>query len=287
MAPRLMMIAVGLFASVSLAGQRPTTVRPSAVASPGDKVFVAVLTGPHESPTNASPGTGVATVTFNSTAHTMRVQASFSGLLGTTTAAHIHAATALPFTSTAGVATTVPSFPGFPLGVTSGTYDQTFDTTQASSYNPAFVAASGSVSNAEAALFASIANETAYFNIHTSVFGGGEIRGFLTVAFTDEPPLPGTTVIAAAHVNELRARINGQRRRYLLGDYAWIDAPLTPGVSVITAQQIVEMRTALEAAYTAASLPLPTWTDPALAPGHTILLVHLSQLRAAVAALEG
>jgi hypothetical protein len=78
------------------------------------------------------------------------------------------------------VATTVPSFPGFPLGVTSGTFDNTFDLTMASSYNPAFITANGGTpASAEAALAASLAAGTAYLNIHTTVVPGGEIRGFL------------------------------------------------------------------------------------------------------------
>jgi hypothetical protein len=56
-------------------------------------IYVANLNGPSESPPNASPGTASAEVDFDIGAHTMRVQATFSGLLGTTTAAHIHAAT--------------------------------------------------------------------------------------------------------------------------------------------------------------------------------------------------
>ena len=68
------------------------------------------------------PRTGFATVVYDDLAHTLSVDASFSGLLGTTTAAHIHAATAVPGVGTAGVATQTPSFVGFPLGVTSGTF---------------------------------------------------------------------------------------------------------------------------------------------------------------------
>ena len=56
---------------------------------------------------------------------------------------------------------------------------QTFDMTQASSYNPAFVTLNGSFGAAEAALLAGLHAGTAYLNIHTSMFPGGEIRGFL------------------------------------------------------------------------------------------------------------
>ena len=84
--------------------------------------YYATLSGPAESPPNASPGLGQAIVTIDDAGHTMHVQVTFSGLLGTTTASHIHTPTAGPFTGTAGVATTTPTFPGFPLGMTSGTY---------------------------------------------------------------------------------------------------------------------------------------------------------------------
>jgi hypothetical protein len=143
---------------------------------------VANLSGPRESPPNASPGIGFADVTFDLAAHTMRVQVTFGGLLGTTTASHIHSPTAVPFAGKASVATQVPTFSGFPLGVTSGIYDMTFDTSLASTYNPAFVTANGElVAAAEAALAASLDAGTAYLNIHTTVFPGGEIRGFLRV----------------------------------------------------------------------------------------------------------
>jgi hypothetical protein len=142
--------------------------------------YSAILNGPSESPPNASMGIGVAEVDVDTTANTMHVLAAFVGLGSPTIMSHIHAATAVPLAGTAGVATQVPSFTGFPLGVTFGTYDHTFDMLALSSYNPAFVTANGgTAATAEAALFASFAAGTAYYNIHTTAFPGGEIRGFL------------------------------------------------------------------------------------------------------------
>ena len=129
------------------------------------------------SPTG-STGTGTATVIFDTTAHTMFIDIAFSGLLGNTTASHIHCCTSAPNIA-AGVATTTPTFAGFPLGVTSGTFTNTLDMTLASSYNPAFVTAQGGIANAEAALWAGAASGQEYLNIHTSRNPGGEIRGFL------------------------------------------------------------------------------------------------------------
>ncbi len=146
-------------------------------------VYNVVLNGANESPPNGSPGVGTGIVEVDASAHTMRVYANFSGLSGTTSACHIHAATAVPGTGTAGVATTTPTFSGFPSGVTAGTYDNTLNMTLASSYNPAYVTAhGGNTTQAEADLFQAIAEGRAYLNIHTSVVPGGEIRGFLTPA---------------------------------------------------------------------------------------------------------
>ena len=141
-------------------------------------VFTASLKGSDERPPAATPGTGFGVVTIDDVANTMRVEVDFSGLLGTTVASHIHCCA--PLHTNAGVATTVPTFPGFPLGVTAGSYDQTFDMTLASSYNPAFVTAhGGTVDQARTDLFAGILGTQAYLNVHSSVFPRGEIRGQL------------------------------------------------------------------------------------------------------------
>ena len=86
------------------------------------------------------------------------------------------------------MATRTPSFDSFPTGVTSGTYDFTYDMTQASSYNAAYITANGgTVSTAMNALIAGLDAQKAYFNIHTGSFPGGEIRGFLVAAPVPEP----------------------------------------------------------------------------------------------------
>ena len=115
-----------------------------------------VMSGPAESPPTASPGTGSGLIIIDSTANTLNiVSETFSGLTSGTTASHIHCCTAVAGVSTAGVATQVPTFSGFPLGVTSGSYSLLFDMTQASTWNLAFITASGGTpAGAEAALVA-------------------------------------------------------------------------------------------------------------------------------------
>jgi CHRD domain-containing protein len=141
-------------------------------------VFTATLNGGNENPPVASPGAGTAKVTWNTTTNEMTVDVTFSGLSANTTASHIHCCVTPPVN--AGVATTTPTFPGFPLGVTSGTYSHTFDMTAAASYNPAFVTThGGTTASAEVALFAGLQAGQAYLNIHTTAHPGGEIRGVL------------------------------------------------------------------------------------------------------------
>jgi hypothetical protein len=148
------------------------------------QTYTAILNGPSESPANGSPGIGSGFFTLSG--HMFSLAVTFSNLTGTTTASHIHCCTPSPFAGTAGVASQVPSYPLFPLNVTSGTFDNTFDLSLITSYNPAFVNThGGTAASAEAAFIAGLNSGTAYYNIHTTTFPGGEIRGF--VVATPEP----------------------------------------------------------------------------------------------------
>jgi hypothetical protein len=143
-------------------------------------VYGGILSGANESPPVVSNGTGNTTVIVNPPANTMRLAVVYSGLNGNTAAAHIHCCTATAGVATAGVATTTPTFAGFPLGANFGVYDSTFDMTQAGSFNAAYITANdGSPASAASAPFAGIAAGKAYLNIHSSTSGGGEIRVFL------------------------------------------------------------------------------------------------------------
>ena len=164
------------------------------------------LSGAAEVPAVVTAGTGSAVVVYDTVAHTLNISATFNGLTSTTTASHIHCCTARTFAGNAGVATEVPSFVGFPLGVTSGSYTNIHDLTLASSYNPAFVTANGgTLSGAEAALVAGLANGNAYLNIHTSAFPTGEIRAVLA----PEPASMALLTVGLLGMGAVRKRLRG------------------------------------------------------------------------------
>jgi CHRD domain/PEP-CTERM motif len=143
---------------------------------------------------SGATGTGSLYMEYDDEGHTLAINASWSGLSGLTTNAHIHCCTALPNTGTAGVAlATAGILPDFPLGVSSGSYVKVIDMSQVSSYSAAYLAASGGTAlGAETRLVNNLTSGNAYFNIHSRTFGGGEIRAFVTVV-----PEPGTWAMMA------------------------------------------------------------------------------------------
>jgi hypothetical protein len=152
----------------------------SALAEP--VTFTAELSSDAQGQQSASSGTGSATVVIDLAAHALRVSITFSGLQSPTTAAHIHClCTEPPGAQTTNAATLVPTFSGFPLDVTSGTYSGTFDTSKADTYSQRFLAASGgAAASAEAALFSGMLAGQTYLNVHTvGTERFGAIRGFL------------------------------------------------------------------------------------------------------------
>lgn len=153
--------------------------------------FFAPLSGAAEAPPNASLGTGNAVVVLDDVLHTMFVHVDFAGLTGTTTVAHVHCCTTVPGAGNIGVATELPSFTGFPTGVTSGVYEHLFDTSLTTTWSAAFITGNGGTAlGAETAFIAGLLAGKGYMNVHSTFRPGGEIRGFLQV------PEPSTASIA-------------------------------------------------------------------------------------------
>jgi len=104
--------------------------------------------------------------------------------------------------------------------------------------------------------------------------------------FTDATLTPGSSVVNAAHILDLRSAIDTLRAQYGLPAYAWTNT-LGVGGSVVSAIDLTEVRGALAAAYSAAGQAPPAYTDPAITAGvTTIKSVHIDQPRSAVRAIE-
>jgi len=193
--------------TVKLLGVMVAVLMFSAIAKADVIVFTTTLTGSQEVPPNASTGIGSALVTLDTVANTLTVNVAFAGLVSPTTVAHIHCCAAPG--GIAIPATTTPSFPGFPVGVTTGTYLQTFDLTLASSYNPAFIAAhGGTVAGAEAAFITGLLGGQAYINIHSSQFPNGEIRGQLQAV-----PEPASVLLLTTGILGITGALRKRRKR--------------------------------------------------------------------------
>lgn len=107
------------------------------------------------------------------------------------------------------------------------------------------------------------------------------------LSFTDDPLVPGVTIIRALHILELRYRIDAVRVARGLAAFTWTDPTLTPGSAIINAQHIIDLRSALAEAYAAAAVTPPMYTDAVLTSGVTVVrAMHIAELRAAILAIE-
>ncbi len=155
-----------------------------------DQFFSASLDGLQESPPVATPGSGTGSAVFHPDTNMLDVSVSFSGLIGTTSDAHIHCCFMDPPGRNIGVAVGLSPH-GFPLGVTSGLLNASIDLLNPANYTATFLNnfGGGTAAGARDALLAGMSqlpgsSKGAYFNIHTTHRPGGEIRGDI---FVPEP----------------------------------------------------------------------------------------------------
>jgi hypothetical protein len=143
-----------------------------------------------------------------------------------------------------------------------------------------------------------LAPDTVYYFRAAAAYSGGTVYGgegsFKTCplagcfVFTDDPLVPGVTLVKRVHITELRDAINQLRIANNLLAFQWSES-ITTQSTVAKAQHIIEARTALEEVYTRPVLtvpPHPPYTDPQLSAGMPIKGVHILELRAFIKAIE-
>ncbi len=143
-------------------------------------LFTSQLSGAQEVPVVVSPGSGLGSAVLDG--DIFSVSLTFTGLSAATVLGHVHCCVAPG--SNGPVALDFVGL-GFPIGVTSGTYARSFDLSQLTTYSTGFVNANGgTIASVQQAFLNGLNGGRSYFNIHTTAFRGGEIRGQI---FVPEP----------------------------------------------------------------------------------------------------
>ncbi len=101
-----------------------------------------------------------------------------------------------------------------------------------------------------------------------------------TILFTEDPVVAATTLIKAAHIDQLRTAVNAMRNEAGIGPFSFTDSTLS-GVA-IRVIHIQELRAALDPARAALGLPPIVYTDASLAAGMTVKAAHVQELRSGV-----
>ena len=101
-----------------------------------------------------------------------------------------------------------------------------------------------------------------------------------TIMFSDDPLVPGSTVIKSDHFTQLRTAIDAVRAAKGAGAATYTNV-IAPG-GLIRLIDMTEMRSFLDAARSALSLPAIDYTDPMLVVGDTVKAPHIEELRTGV-----
>jgi hypothetical protein len=144
-------------------------------------IFTATLTGSQENPATSSTATGFGTIVLNGNQATISL--SFSGITSGAVAAHIHQ----PATFGANGPVIIPFDGLFTVGANSASFTTTVTLT--------------------ASQIAALNAGLLYFNVHSTSFPGGEIRGNIAAI-----PEPATLVLFGTGLLSLAAMVRRRRK---------------------------------------------------------------------------
>jgi CHRD domain/PEP-CTERM motif len=139
-------------------------------------MFTAALNGAQEVPPTPSLATGTGAFTLNAAQTQLTFNVNYTGLGSSFLAAHFHNA---PVGVNGGIVRGMVIGPDGPGGSPNGSFAGVWTSTDSSPLTPALVT--------------ELLAGRLYFNVHTSTFGGGEIRGQIL-------PVPEPTSLALAGV---------------------------------------------------------------------------------------
>jgi len=114
------------------------------------------------------------------------------------------------------------------------------------------------------------------------------IAAIFAATFTDPDPTPGSSVVRAADIMELRSAVNKLRaQNFGLASFSFTDPTILAGTTVVEAAHFTELRTAVGDASVQAGVTPSNYTDSMLTPHVTVIrAVDLNELHIAVRRLE-
>ncbi len=146
----------------------------AAVPANAATLFSTTLSGGNETAPNNSTATGAGTLLLSTNQNTIDVFLSWTGLTGPAIGGHVHCCA--PQGANAPVAIDFG-----PSGVATGSLTRSFDLTAAGTFTSGFIIANGgTIATAKTAFVNGLISGGGYYNVHTTAFPGGEIRGQLS-----------------------------------------------------------------------------------------------------------
>lgn len=144
--------------------------------------YSTTLSGANETAPNGSTGTGSGILNLSADSNFASVSITWSGLTGPVTIGHAHCCALQGANGPVAI-----DF--LPPNVAAGSLSRFYDLTLASTYSAGFLngAGGGTAAGARTAFLTGLNAGRVYYNLHTSTFPGGEIRGNLTLTAVPEP----------------------------------------------------------------------------------------------------